>query len=138
MAAIYIMATVINMAMITVGSSGSQASSRLHLMRSSAGSIASIVEPGGPTGCCQSCGRLKRAQPATEVPNIKLGIRRQGHRVRWNVNEGIVGQVRFPKHSPAGADCKEITNKADIERPIGGEIQLTTSVRGTTGERFHR
>jgi hypothetical protein len=88
------------------------------------------MEPSGPAGRRQPCGRVKRTESAKRVPDIEFGIGRKGYRVGWNVNERIVGQIRFPQHSPARADCEEITNIADIERPIGGEIQQTASVRG--------
>src|SRR5580658_329638 len=65
-----------------------------------------------------------------EVPDKKFGIRSKGHRFGWNVNERIVGQVRFPQHSPARANGEEVSNVADIDRTIGREMQQIASVQG--------
>src|SRR5260370_5171973 len=52
------------------------------LLCSGAGSIARIVEPGGPAGCCQPFRSLKRTQAAKKVSNIKFPVGRKGYASR--------------------------------------------------------
>jgi hypothetical protein len=86
------------------------------LVCSGAGSVASIMEPRWPAGCCQPSGRIERTQSAKKVPDVKFPIRNKSNRLGWKVSfkdVRILGQLRLPEHVPARSNSAGPRSGAD-------------------------